>query len=114
MPITTASLDIFLDAKKTFLKAKKYLQVSSSADGTVKVWKLPDAELMHNLIILPKSNDFTISKPLAKLHWSLDGSQIVVPCSNDVQIFGRNFTKPTKVISNQFNPEGVKEKNNGI
>lgn len=72
-----------LDPKEEFL-------ASSSCDGTIRVWKLDDGTCVKTWSVLPKSNDFCMSKTLARLSWSVkDGSYLAVPVDKEVRLISR-------------------------
>lgn len=72
-----------LDPKEEFL-------ASSSCDGTIRVWKLDDGTCVKTWSVLPKSNDFCMSKTLGRLSWSVkDGSYLAVPIEKEVRLISR-------------------------
>ncbi|XP_029847508.2 WD repeat and HMG-box DNA-binding protein 1 [Ixodes scapularis] len=72
-----------LDPKEEFL-------ASSSCDGTIRVWKLDDGTCVKTWSVLPKSNDFCMSKTLGRLSWSMkDGSYLAIPIEKEVRLISR-------------------------
>lgn len=72
-----------LDPKGEFL-------ASSSCDGTIRVWNIAGECCIKTWNVLPKCNDFCLSKTLCRTAWSpKDGNRLVMPIGKEIHIIAR-------------------------
>ena len=66
--------------------------VTSSCDGTVKVWKCGDRKCIKTWDCVPKSNDVENSKVMAQCCWQPScGTHLVVPGDKCVKFYDRRY-----------------------
>lgn len=79
-------------------------QVSSSCDGTIRVWQLKDFSEMVSWNCVPKSNSWQHATALGQTAWLPEtGELLAVPGQGRVTIYRRQTweTKQTAMVSNQ-------------
>ncbi|KAL5009063.1 hypothetical protein ScPMuIL_014644 [Solemya velum] len=84
-------LGVALDPKEEFV-------VSSSCDGTVRIWKMSDQTLVKSLSLLSKCSDISLSKTLCRASWSEDGEMLYLPVEKEIQVYERNSWDKTSSI----------------
>ncbi|XP_067132973.1 WD repeat and HMG-box DNA-binding protein 1 [Centruroides vittatus] len=69
---------------------QEYYIASSSCDGSVCVWRLSDQTRVKVMNLLPKSNDFCLSKTLCRLCWHPNkGKFLAVPVDKEIHLYQR-------------------------
>ncbi|XP_023235123.1 WD repeat and HMG-box DNA-binding protein 1-like [Centruroides sculpturatus] len=72
------------------LDPQEYYIASSSCDGSVCVWRLSDQTRVKVMNLLPKSNDFCLSKTLCRLCWHPNrGKFLAVPVDKEIHLYQR-------------------------
>ncbi|EDV20225.1 uncharacterized protein TRIADDRAFT_32433 [Trichoplax adhaerens] len=68
--------------------------VSSSCDGTVKIWDMKTYDCSHSLSILPKCNDISATKSFCRLAWQpKSGELLAIPIDCAIELYKRSSWK---------------------
>lgn len=81
------------------------LQVSSSCDGTVKIWSIELQSIVFQLSCLPVCNAFDSAVVLGRPSWQPSGRLLAIPSGSSVKIYER----ATWNVTMEFSDERVTE-----
>lgn len=82
--------------------AKEFL-LSSSCDGSVKVWNIKSGSVIKTLDgLFPKSSDVSTSKTPVKIAWHPEGRFFAVPIQSGIKIFSRDSWDESKELKPDF------------
>ena len=91
-PILCTVLDTAKDGDKRYL-------LSSSCDGSVKVWNAKDGSLVKTIDgLFSSSSDVSTSKTTGKIVWHPEGRFFAVPTQTGVKVFARETWEESKQL----------------